>query len=308
MTNKPAVLPDARAQEIIKRMGEAMSEHFDSNYVSAWVPILVSAMMERERISATPPAPDAAVPAGEGRAILSIIAQLRLKQHNEYKARYAEGRPWSAYRHASKVLHHLSVDIERVIATGVDEAAAPKVASDTGAGLRHENELLRVALNEIDVIAGTTTPPDGDAAAWRALEDIIKLIHPFRTNGAHPPRAALATDATDGATGGGEVEPFAYFQRNEAWGSWEEVAPEHKDSHDGIVAAYRQRPTTPGGDLLEQAARVADEAAAECEQDEQTCDVDDRFGADRAFGGKIEARKIAKRIRALKPAVDGGEA
>lgn len=37
-----------------------------------------------------------------------------------------------------------------------------------------------------------------------------------------------------------EAEPFAYFQRNESWDTWEQVADEHKDAHEGIVAAYRR--------------------------------------------------------------------
>lgn len=35
-----------------------------------------------------------------------------------------------------------------------------------------------------------------------------------------------------------ETEPFAYFQFNEAWGSWEQVVPEAAN-RPGVVAAYR---------------------------------------------------------------------
>lgn len=74
-----------------------------------------------------------------------------------------------------------------VIVNALNEAlATPKPPVDEA--MREENRLLRVALNDIDVIAGTTIPPDGDAAAWAALDAIIALIHPFRTNGEHPPR------------------------------------------------------------------------------------------------------------------------
>jgi len=36
-------------------------------------------------------------------------------------------------------------------------------------------------------------------------------------------------------------EPFAYFQYNEGWDMWEQVAHEHRHE-DGVVAAYRSPP------------------------------------------------------------------
>jgi len=38
-------------------------------------------------------------------------------------------------------------------------------------------------------------------------------------------------------------EPFAYFQFNEGWDMWEQVAHEHR-YEDGVVAAYRSPPAT----------------------------------------------------------------
>lgn len=43
-----------------------------------------------------------------------------------------------------------------------------------------EVERLRMALHEIDVIAGNTIPSDGKQAAYGALEAITRLINPFR--------------------------------------------------------------------------------------------------------------------------------
>jgi hypothetical protein len=68
-----------------------------------------------------------------------------------------------------------------------------------------EIKRLRYAMNEIDVLAGTTLPSDGPEAAFAALESIIKLIHPFRINA-----AALATQPATGRTMGGEVAPALF--------------------------------------------------------------------------------------------------
>lgn len=37
------------------------------------------------------------------------------------------------------------------------------------------------------------------------------------------------------------TEPFAYFQRNEGWDTWEQVAHEHRHE-EGVVPAYRSPP------------------------------------------------------------------
>lgn len=162
--------------------------------------------------------------------------------------------------------------------------------------------------------------------------------------------AALATptDATDGATGGGEV--------GTGWVSWnpdsgEEYTPDHPVRSGECVEAERIRPstpqedvlwqafqgeferahaletqlaaTTPGGDLLEQAASVpTDKQVREAMQDAWDNFCDDaqaipgdirREGRKTFFVAGTWADHTAMNLRAimaraLKPAGDGGEA
>jgi hypothetical protein len=140
-----------------------------------------------------------------------------------------------------------------------------------------------------------------------------------------------ATDATDGATGGGEGtcaeiapvdhEQFAKNAKNPTVESMREAIDAglrdfctdtgdfdmspgmRRAAADFIMAQPGMFATTPGGDLLEQAARVAD---VEVIAAEQNCEVGYRPAHNN--GAAEVAKRIATRIRALKPAGDGGEA
>lgn len=57
--------------------------------------------------------------------------------------------------------------------------------------------------------------------------------------------AYLSSLAASRPADAGAGEPFAYFQYNSGWDVWEQVADEHKDDHEGIVAAYRHPLATP---------------------------------------------------------------
>lgn len=105
-----------------------------------------------------------AVPAREDvtqaicRLIVPVIAEMRDKQQREYKARYAEGRPWSAYRHASKVLDHLLIDVERLI------GEAHTTRPDAGDEVEREGE------------TDGATPVRDRAHALELLDDVDSLV------------------------------------------------------------------------------------------------------------------------------------
>lgn len=55
--------------------------------------------------------------------------------------------------------------------------------------------------------------------------------------------ASLTTPPARTYAEGVEPEPFAYFQRNEGWDMWEQVAHEHRHE-EGVVPAYRAPPAS----------------------------------------------------------------
>jgi len=248
-----------------------------------------------DRLTATPPASDAAVPAGErtDADLLRLIA----KDHE---------------RLAPNAYH--SADTLRQIADRI--AAAPKVASDTGAIT--PEWCLRMAELEAgqEIGAGALDHPlrtkcelppagrvcirtpghDGPCAAVasdtgaglrealaRAAVD-LQLCPRHNRDGAadrHIQESrdrirtamllATPTDATDGATGGGD----------------DKVTDAHLNA------------TTPGGGLLEQAITIVNEEGPQNPESDWT---------DYACARATMRDNILKRLLALKPAGDGGEA
>lgn len=196
---------------------------------------------------ATPPASDAAVPAG----LHDVFEQIFRDAH------------WEGWRGNQCRRDTADVDAAKSWAAYVENgalakviAAAPKVASDTGAGLprrcdgkeqyafeawarEQRHDMTEHPLHYLFLDKATNAARQGWCAGLTyAVEQV---------------RAALATDATDGATGGGEV----------AFGHCKDCPGNHslmccvQSSCGGDPNA-----TTPGGDLLEQAASVAEEWAA----------------------------------------------
>jgi len=269
----PAVLPDARA------LIAEMASH------SGPEPRFIERC--RAYLAATPPASDAAVPARE------------LERACE--------QSWDAthtvlWRHASEQRRaEWAVGIRAALA-----AAAPKVASDTGAGL---------ALRAIKAV--TATAKDGPAGLSRIMAianaagvkaqytdlladpDVALIVERPRTEWAHlfkpdaegcaiPPAgwhcsrarghtgpcAATPTDATDGATGGGEdlaqrltkpaqgntIAMLAYAAELGTqpgiarWLRSVDNVGEFDSIRLSIAITALALATTPGGDLLEQAA------------------------------------------------------
>lgn len=259
--------------------------------------------------------------------------------------------------------------------------AAPKVASDTGAGLREDDYIKRIAallLGSVNApeqeiyriareIAALATPTDATALPT----DVQRLVRAARVVAFEDedPEAKQElvdaselfadrvpwedepdTDATDGATGGGEVPcdfwlgdcrrcgkradrdnqlepcarprgPFAPLVEpwtNDAhalaselrrvangWGEGFRIVQLLRDAADQIDTTA----TTPGGDLLEQAARVAEDEAEGARVLHNAAAQDrDRDGTNIHGEAWRVGKQIAARIRALKPAGDGGEA
>jgi hypothetical protein len=78
------------------------------------------------------------------------------------------------------------------------------------------------------------------------------------------------------------------------------------------IAAWNTRAALPSttavAEMREAAAKVADEIERECAEDVREWGSDDQRSSDLAFGGKLEAHRIAKSIRALPlPAGEGWE-
>jgi len=108
------------------------------------------------------------------------------------------------------------------------------VASDTGAGLRAHERLQ---------------------AAWDSVETLPAIIFSRQEATAILKALVTPTDATDGATGGGEVlgddeiiAEFAFLYRNYGAAPDSILAPDAIELKRKVLAAL-----TPGGDLLEQA-------------------------------------------------------
>jgi len=291
----PAVLPDARAllAEAYERANlTCPAADVRSGNKIDWVRENV-ALDAIAHALATPPASDAAVPAGHDMST-------------------AEGR-WKYYRSPDSVT-----------------AAVPKVASDTGAitqewclrmaDLEAGQEIGAGALDHplrtkcelppagwvctrepghdgpcaavaSDTGAGLASKEDGTDNFYRYVrpEREAILVAVERNWNAGPDvltdaiLAVLATptDAMDGATGGGEVEPW------------------HKGTPVTPSTVIMLGATTPGGDLLEQAIAIVNEEGPQNPESDWT---------DYARARATMRDNILKRIRALKPAGDGGEA
>jgi len=290
--------PDARAKKVLADTTKSAGALWVDIGGNEWVSVrdALAAMHQ----FATPPASDAAVPAGErtDADLLRLIA----KDHE---------------RLAPNAYH--SADTLRQIADRI--AAAPKVASDTGAGLpRLTRAMMRAACkahygdDNIDGISLTVGGHDynfaqGFARMWKGVRKAL----------------ATPTDATDGATGGGEEWTFTPDDREKAailsLCADQELSPtavmrqalrlyqhDHCRRKDGETVTWsgdyqRARDfagplaTTPGGDLLEQAVtHLVNVLAAD--------------GGPRGDAAFKAARDwwAAYDLGALKPAGDGGEA
>jgi hypothetical protein len=289
----PAVLPDARA-----RLQEAMQSADQNLVTKPSVTVLANllslgaehqrprskqyargeynpeldaefivAAIEFARCNlATPPASDAAVPAG----FVLVPAEATDEMIAAGYGERGNLHPADSYR--------------RML------AAAPKVASDTGAGLlRTISRAIHEHLSRRDIMQYLDNEEDCEGLARAVI-------------------AALATptDATDGATGG------VAAARDIRAAMHRSLRSGHKQAHmnygpltvclDAIDAALA---TTPGGDFLEQAARqkvewLFDQAFADGV-------AAGKSGDDSILAGSSSAYTQAA-IRALKPAGDGGEA
>ena len=290
----PAVLPDARARHTWDRFDRPRTCE-----VCGYVEHDGSGIGFRP--CATPPESDAAVPAGE------VLGPLWRKVQQVQS---------DAMRHDWSV-----EDYRAGMAATLGIAAAPKVASDTGAGLpRLTRAMMRAACkahygdDNIDGISLTVGGHDynfaqGFARMWKGVRKAL----------------ATPTDATDGATGGGEEWTFTPDDREKAailsLCADQELSPtavmrqalrlyqhDHCRRKDGETVTWsgdyqRARDfagplaTTPGGDLLEQAVtHLVNVLAAD--------------GGPRGDAAFKAARDwwAAYDLGALKPAGDGGEA
>jgi hypothetical protein len=237
----PAVLPDARAR--IETLEAALASvrvnllrdpskvGAVGEFVAAVLrgDTLLEAMVKAEKHQeATPPASDAAVPAGT-------------RAENEDAGLLPWAYGWLDDGGGKHALPYLpTVQTLRGVSSEAfplyrHPAAAPKVASDTGAGL------LREARWYVNDALEAHEHSDG--------RDLLNRID-----------AALATptDATDGATGGGEVA--AEIRKIVRWIDQAiERAKKHGNTEGIWLFASQWRTvrhvlaTTPGGDLLEQA-------------------------------------------------------
>jgi len=378
----PAVLPDARAREVRLRLfleilsascGQADASDYRWNWINAFcgehegyepdtfntahdagyttvshdndTDSGIARLTDAGRAYlATPPASDAAVPAGEDEVrIPREPTDVMMNAGLYHSSRDTE---WSDCNTMWKAM------FDAVTLDGGSSAyalaAAPKVASDTGAGLVHR--ALTEALEAIEVfercydqfwdslpdgwdfrnvravatagdvlrirIAALATPADvTDGATQGKVQNALQAIKaaaryvPIGDGYFDPhanaveaidaavdrlakllsPAAVAVSDAedgcrqTDGSTGGGEVDPMrAAVERQSRVNklaqlmidTWKRVDPnsgvaKHTASYvatfaDMARAIVDQDATTPGGDLLEQAAR-----AAECAFDDR---------------------------------------
>jgi hypothetical protein len=179
-----------------------------------------------------------------------------------------------------------------------------KVASDTGAGLRPHERLQ---------------------AAWDSVETLPAIIFSRQEATAILNALATPTDATDGATGGGEVKPTADHLRGYYEGR-KDAADALARFAESISERAVERATTPGGDLLEQAdtyRQALEEIAAAPDAYSESIfrepDWQKAHDLLAAGGMTLDAisasnmRFVAERLAAaaeaaLKPAGDGGEA
>jgi len=168
-------------------------------------------------------------------------------------------------------------------------AIATLRANDTGAGLREGLEVLFEQAFADGMDAGKTGDESllaGSAAVY--AQSALNLF-------------ATPTDATDGATGGGEVQGNAELAQKVAHRIVSEFRPDGWKAKEDelarlLVDTFLDPATTPGGDLLESDIELIEKLAA---NDYQT----------RHFANSLAG--AAKRLRAafaLKPAGDGGEA
>jgi hypothetical protein len=154
-----------------------------------------------------------------------------------------------------------------------EAARVAKVSSDTGAGLvRTISRAIHEHLSRRDIMQYLDNEEDCEGLA-RSVVAALGM-------------SATPTDATDGATSGGEVRTTYDFDMAYNGGYWA-----------GVHA------TTPGGDLLEQAAKECRNIA-----DNSRLVLDGHDARVRHEGIVAGAQACERAVLALKPAGDGGEA
>lgn len=213
--NTTTVLPDARAHNMVPGgYGHGLSH---CEYCKATDREIAFALGPVCPNAPTPPASDAAVSAGERWTIEGVMAEMLAVAAASIEAEQgdqiledwpldcrADVDRWQsvitrALAAAPKVASDTQPDEQWMNDPASLEGGEPKVASDTGAGLDREQRegIVTRAVNRImtGFSFSTLEGPENLRArlsmcARQAVEDTI---------------AALSTDATDGATGGGEV-------------------------------------------------------------------------------------------------------
>jgi len=176
--------PLSRSDQQMQRVCNAVEQHRNAPFRSAdWLAGELMTICETAPANdATPPASDAAVPAGEEMATVELIALLRREG--------AHSGVWFAPRLLDA-------------ADRLEADAAPKVASDTGAGWIVGNNVGQ--WRTFDSFGWAWTDRRDLAVRYARRED-AELVHGDDEDSWRVERyPATPTDATDGATGGGEV-------------------------------------------------------------------------------------------------------
>lgn len=318
----PAVLPDARALIADVFRSWDMKRQADAYEAGSYDETLpMQALVAR----LSPPASDVAVPAGE------IVAL----------DDFAYDELWQAIADATRIdggIIAISVvkfreSIRRLA------AADHKVASDTGAGLRGALVKAREALA---IYADPTGYTDNNGEQLTPDEAVHPGLLAASTLSEIDAALAIPTDATDGATGGGEVErklpepvhAMESLHRRVGFDVPTVITNRHLAAFqngqpvDGATDEPKllSSATTPGGDLLEQAdtyrqaleeiAAAPDAYSVSIFREPDWQKAHDLLAAGGMTLDAISAsnmRFVAERLAAvaeaaLKPAGDGGEA
>ena len=89
--------------------------------------------------------------------------------------------------HEISIIENLQLEVDSLRTQLTDEIVISNIRGDTCnkliddvASADYEISELRTALHDIAIIAENTIPPDGPEAAYGALDEILKIILPFR--------------------------------------------------------------------------------------------------------------------------------
>ena len=301
MTSSPTVLPDARAREVLIEKLREVAALEDRN-MKRHAHAIRTFATEAADYLATPPASDAAVPAreGEGEDERPLTAKEEAMIDAAWE-RHKAARPCTIPPEGWRCTR--SSGHEGPCAA---MPAAPKVASDTGAGFTWPEPKL------VPVQDGQKLNPDRVKAAFELLNGELVIGEQFQLiemmlDGTEYTVAELAipTDTTDGATGGGED----IVERARASLFKLEVFAEGDDLHRvrDAIRAINYLATTPGGDLLEQAIQALRPFAGHVGKRGEAIRLE--WGKD-SWSGTLTpdhfyvASDVVRQFRALKPAGD----